>query len=124
VVGQWTGHNIQINGINCTQQTDLNAMTSGLYISYNNYNVTGTTKTINMSSGSKAVLADAIGVNPTTSGSPANATNIYCTTSSGEVPSGMKLGSFYNGKIYINYTEMDTNLTEIVVGTYSTKYEQ
>jgi hypothetical protein len=122
-IGQGTGHSIQINGINCTQQTDTTKMTSGLYVSYKNYNAAGAIKTINMSSGSSAVLADSIGLNHVISGSPANATNIYCTTSSGEVPSDIEIGSVYNGKIYINYTELDTGTTRIVIGTYTARYE-
>jgi hypothetical protein len=35
----------------------------------------------------------------------------------------MEAGSQYNGRIYINYTEFDTNITKIIFGTYTARYE-
>jgi len=126
-IGQGTGHNIQINGINCTQQTDVSVMTNGSYIYYKNYDLVGAgcanCTAINMSSGQSAVIADSIGVGTATSGAPANASNIICSTSSGAIPGDVGIGSTYNGKIYINYTELDTGLQRIVVGTYTARYE-
>jgi hypothetical protein len=122
-IGQGTGHDIQINGINCTQQTDVTALTNGSYIYYPNYNIAGCANctAINMSSGSSAVLADAM--NMSGSDYPAVANNIICSTSSGVVASDARIGSVYNGKIYINYTELDTNLTKIIAGSYTATYE-
>jgi len=120
-IGQLTGHTIRINGINCTQQTDTTKMTAGSYIYYPNYSPSGATDLI-ISSGESAVVADSIPINASTSGSPANATNIICSTSTGVMPSDVEIGSTYNGKIYINYTELDTNLTRIIVGTCAIRY--
>jgi hypothetical protein len=125
VVSQGTGHNIQINGINCTQQTDASKMTAAI-INYSNYPQTGgcaAGQSINLTSGAKATLADAIGVNASANGCPANSTAIICSTSTGVTPGDMGIGSLYSGNIYISYTELDTGLSRIVVGTYSARFE-
>jgi hypothetical protein len=123
-IGQGTGHNIMITGINCTQNTDTSAMTKGAYIYYPNYApVPAASNNINMSSGASGVIADSIGVNATTSGAPANSTLIICSLTDGTKPGDVGIGSTYNGKIYINYTETDTGLPRIAVGTYTARYE-
>ena len=120
VLGQGTGHPIQVNGVNCTQQTDTNQMSSGLYVSYSNYNIGSGASSINISSGASAVVADAMNI----SGSdyPAVADNIICSQANG-LPGDTTIGASYNGIIYINYTETDTGLTRIISGTYSAAFE-
>jgi hypothetical protein len=97
------------------------------HVYYKNYDLAGAgcanCTAINLSSGESAVVADSIGVGNATSGVPANASNIICSTSSGVIPDDVGIGSAYNGKIYINYTELDTGLTRIMVGIYTARYE-
>jgi len=111
IVGQGTGKNIRIMGINCTQNTSLDFPSSGLIL-------WGSANNITVSSGSQATLADpaASGFINTTTCNLANGTNIAAAGS-------MPIGGVYNGRVYLNYTETDTGLTRIVVGTYTAKYE-
>jgi len=122
-IGQGTGHNIRITGVNCTQQTDTTAMTSGAYIYYRNYNASigNGNDNITVASGSSAVVADATNISGTIL--PAGDRNIICSLANGSKPGDVGIGSTYNGKIYINYTELDTMLPRIIVGTYTAKYE-
>jgi hypothetical protein len=123
-LGQGTGHNIKIFGVNCTQQTSTATMASGAYISYLNSNASitaGVNDNISVSSGSTVVVADA--ANITGSVYPAGSNAIICSDQSGKTPRDVGIGSTYNGKIYLNYTETDTGLTRIAVGTYTAKYE-
>jgi len=108
VIGQGTGKTIQINGIACTQNSSVSFPSSGI-ISYGGGN------NINVSSGSQVTVA-----NPSAT-TFINQTN--CTDASGAVLTNQPINSVYNGKIYINYTELDTNLNRIVTGTYTAKYE-
>jgi len=105
-VGQGTGHTIRVRGVTCTQNTSPDFTTNGNVLWANLYNIT-------MPSGSQAKLAD-----PTNSN-----ISITCSDASGKPMTDQTIGAIYTGRIYINYTETDTGLTRIVVGTYNTKYE-
>ena len=109
-IGQGTGHQIRINGVVCTQNTSSD-FSNKTFISY------GYNKNITMESGSSAILA-------TPGDGQRPWLNISCTDADGSIPQNINIGTIYNGKIYINYTEMDTNLTKIVFGIYSARYEQ
>jgi len=112
IVGQGTGKNIRIMGINCTQNTSLTFPTDGriLWTSPNN---------ITVASGSQVTLANpgATDFTNTTTCNLANGSPVATTLSP------MPIGSIYNGRVYINYTEIDTGLTRVIVGTYTAKYE-
>jgi len=107
VIGQGTGKTIMITGITCTQNTSMDFPTSGV-ISF------GGNNNVNVSSGSQVTLG-----NPTFNGF-VNQTN--CTMANGSIMTGT-VGGVYNGKIYINYTELDSGLVRVVTGTYTAKYE-
>lgn len=108
-IGQGTGHTINVTGVTCTQNTSQAYATGGSIV----YNPADS---VVIASGSKAFVAD---------GRSAGGTgryNVTCTGANGEflTPS---LGGQYNGRIYINYTEADTGIQRIAVGTFSAKYE-
>jgi hypothetical protein len=48
--------------------------------------------------------------------------SITCTDANGGIPSDTRVGTWYKGKIYMNYTETDTNITRIAIGTYDNRY--
>lgn len=108
-VAQETGHEIRINGISCTKNISEDYSKTSM-ISYGGGNG------IEMQSGTAAVLST-----PTDASKPW--LNISCTDANGNLPSSTQVGDTYSGRIYINYTEMDTNITRIVIGTYTTMYE-
>jgi len=103
-IGQGTGKTIMIKGVSCTQNTNM--ATNGTILWANSYNIT-------IPSGSMATLSD-----PTKSN-----ISITCSDASGKPMTDRAVGEVYNGKIYLNYTETNTQLTRIVVGTYSARYE-
>ncbi|NYZ76319.1 hypothetical protein H0N98_03655 [Candidatus Micrarchaeota archaeon] len=108
-IGQGTGHQIRINGVVCTQNTSSD-FSDKTFISY------GYNKNITMESGSSATLATPEDVQrPWLS--------MICTDASGKPLSPTNIGGWYNGRLYINYTELDTDMTRIIVGAYSAKYE-
>lgn len=108
-IGQGTGHQIRINGVVCTQNTS-STFTSSANIIYN------PTATVNISSGRSAYVAD-----PTSATAGLN--NVICTDANNLPLGTTTIGTRYNGKIYINYTELDTNITRVVVGLISERYE-
>jgi hypothetical protein len=48
---------------------------------------------------------------------------VTCRNADGSAISGVAAGSAFNGKIYVRYTEMDTNITRTIMGTYRARYE-
>jgi len=105
-IGQGTGKTIMITGIACTQNSSLVFQNSGSIV------YPGVGSNVTIPSGSPAIVA--------TPG--ATFLGINCTDANGNALTGT-VGSVYNGKIYINYTEIDTNRTRIINGTFTTKYE-
>jgi len=115
VVGVGTGKTIQVNGISCTQNTSLTYPTSGSILWSNTTYGVSYQPNVTMASGSSAVLS-----NPAST--IAWVKNNSCTNANGGALTGT-IGAVYNGRIYINYTETDTGLSRIAVGTYTAKYE-
>jgi len=109
-IGQGTGHTIRVTGITCTQNTSRDYATEGSIIYNPETNVT-------IASGSKAFVADG-GKTASSSG----IANVICTDANGNVVDS-SIGTQYNGRIYINYTEADTGLQRIAVGTISQRFE-
>jgi len=107
VMGQRTGRMIVVNGISCTQNASSEFAKSGI-ISY------GGTDNVTIDSGGQAALA-------TPDDAPWLA--VRCVDAKGSIPADTAVGAVYNGRIYINYTEYDTNMTRVAVGAFSTKYE-
>lgn len=104
-IGQGLGKTINITGFNCTQ--NINAITQGGTIQFDDMK-----KSFSLPSASEIAIAD-----------PSNSTRyITCTDETGKTITGA-VGTTYNGKLYINYTEVETGLTRIAVGSLSTKYE-
>lgn len=109
-IGQGIVHPIRINGVVCTQNTS-STFTSSANVVYN------PAATVNISSGGFAYVADK------TLGAANGLGNVTCTDVNNMPVATTTIGTIYNGKIYVNYTELDTGLTKIVVGTYTAKYE-
>jgi hypothetical protein len=116
VVGVGAGKTIRVNGVACTQNGSITFPSSGMILwSGTTYNV-AYQPNVTVPSGSQATLADP--------NSPmAWVKNVTCTDSNQAAISGAILGQVYNGRIYLNYTETDTGLNRIAVGTYTAKYE-
>jgi hypothetical protein len=107
--GQGIGKTIRVTGVACTQNASPNFTTNN-FISY------GDNNSLEWSSGSSKTIA-------TTDDEQKPWLSISCTDANGNLPSDTGIGTIYYGRIYINYTELETNLTRIVVGTLSAKYE-
>jgi len=116
VVGQGTGKTIRIMGINCTQNTSMEFQTQGRVFWGNDTYSTDYDPNISISSGNQMVVA-----NPDSPFGWINKTR--CTDANGAVMPDQPIGGVYNGRIYINYTESDTGVKRIVVGSYTAKYE-
>jgi hypothetical protein len=96
-LGQGMGRTINITGLNCT--TNVNVIQQG--------------GTIRFSSGGYAMQSASY-----LSG------QVNCTNNTnGIVGITGSPSDVYNGKIYINYTETETKIQRLVVGSISTKYE-
>jgi hypothetical protein len=108
-IGQGTGHQIRINGVVCTQDISSDFLNK-TFISY------GYNKNVTMISGEATVISD-----PTDTTKPW--INISCTDADGSIPQDTTVGARYSGRIYINYTELDTNITKFTVGILHGKYE-
>jgi hypothetical protein len=108
-IGQGTGHTIRVNGIACMQNTSQEP-TPNKVISY------GLGNNLTMVSGTTAILA-----------SPYDTTkswlNISCTDSIGQPISNPAIGEIYKFVIYINYTELDTNISKVITGSINAKFE-
>ncbi|NYZ76381.1 hypothetical protein H0N98_03980, partial [Candidatus Micrarchaeota archaeon] len=113
-IGQGTGHPIRITGVSCTQNNSATYATGAANILYANAGGTASTN-VSIASGDKGTIADPSGA--------AGINNITCTDANNLKISTPSIGQQYNGKIFINYTETDTLLTRIAVGTYSAKFE-
>jgi hypothetical protein len=95
-IGQGTGKTINITGIRCTTNTNL--IQQGKPVSYPSSN------TVLIRSGSMAEFY------------------VTCTDEADNTLIGAA-DDTYNGKLYINYTEVETGISRIVVGAISAKYE-
>jgi hypothetical protein len=107
-LGQGTGKTIRVTGVYCTSNS-----TSSYSPTNVTYSPAGTNVTI--TSGSHAYVA-------TNSTAP---NTVFCRDADGAVLGSDKtaMGSQYIGRVFINYTEVDTGLTRIAVGTLTTKFE-
>jgi len=104
-IGQGTGHQIKITGVTCTGNL---SSAYPVEASINNY----ATEPIFMNSGSHQYISRS-----------GTFQVVRCTDANGNLPSSTQPGSIYSGGIYINYTETDTELQRIVVGTLIAKWE-
>lgn len=104
VISQDTGHTIVVTGMACTAN-----LSSAWMSSHTAY--WGGTPPYNIT------------VPPGTPMQIANGTNVICTDSSGHpynstyYPSGV-VGTQFDGRIYINYTEQDTGIWRIATGSF------
>jgi len=105
IIGQGTGHTINVTGISCTQDASSDYMNEN---SINNYAY----NPLSIHSGEQKYVSQS-----------GTSHMIKCTDANGDLPADLKLGSFYSGRLYINYTELDTNSSKITTGAFSTKYE-
>lgn len=111
-IGQGTGHTIRINGVACTLNTSPDYIQSNIII----YNPPLATN-ITMNPGTTAVIAD-----PTSSNG--GVATVKCTQADNIALESQTIGDAYtNGRIYVNYTETDTNVTRIATAVYSARYE-
>jgi len=108
-LGQGTRHNISIRGVSCTQNDSPDFAKEHIILYGNGNNVT-------MYSGEVAVISY-----PNDTTKPW--LSISCTTADGNLPNERSIGTFYNGRIYMRYTELDTNITRTISGTLSARYE-
>jgi hypothetical protein len=106
-IGQGTVHKINVTGVACTQ--NISFATRGNIIYGGNNGIT-------IDSGTKAAVSD-----PNDTTKPWM--NISCTDAKGQLISNPAIGEIYNGRIYINYTELDTNTTKVITGSVSAKFE-
>jgi hypothetical protein len=51
------------------------------------------------------------------------AINFTCMKDDSNSPATGSIGDTYNGKLYINYTELDTSIQRVTIGSISAKYE-
>jgi hypothetical protein len=106
-IGQGTGHIINVTGVSCSDN-----MTSGYIPKSINYTLGGW---VAMTSGSRALVAN-----------PGSNIHVECMHASGGSDVGITnatVGSNYIGKVYLNYTEMDTGVTHTITGQFTAKYE-
>jgi len=112
-IGQGTGKTIRVDGVFCTSNSTSNFTPSALgkTIAYSPLaNVT-------ITSGSHAYVGK--------TGLAGGLGNVTCTNTEGAAltTDQTAMGTQYIGRVYINYTEVDTGLTRIAVGTLTTKFE-
>jgi hypothetical protein len=106
-----------VNGVSCTQNSSaLYATAPYTAISYQAIGGVATDN-VSMGSGSTGTIADAV------NGVGANKVHVNCTDANGNAFATTNMGAQYNGKIYINYTEVETGVTRIATGSYSAAYE-
>jgi len=101
-LGQATGHDIKVTGVNCTATgtwsvTEFNA----------------SQRNVTISSGSHSML----------NGTSANPGVMKCYKADGTVVSASDASVYYSGKIYIHYYDTETNLDHKVIGDISGKVE-
>ena len=149
IIGQSTGNPIKITSIMCTQNTTflgkspmniiyIMSRRSGNYWYYQ-YNIPGNVSSgilthINMSSGTQKLVAGKIGnqfgayVYCTGTGRPQSYL-YYANYQLGGRPAGVpspaqrQPGNLYQGKIYINYTDIKTGVWKVVIGDIVARYE-
>ncbi len=112
IIGQGTGHPIQVTGVNCTMNSSAAWATDNSASLVYNPNTLNTP--VNITSGGQATVAQIAGTGGIGS--------VACKNANGGAASGAA-GSAFNGKIYIKYTETDTSITRTVVGTFAKRYE-
>jgi len=106
-LGQGTGKTIRITGVNCTQNTSADFSSNGV-MTYG-----GAPNNITIASGGHAFVSN----------NAPQWMNVSCTDSNGAQLASQPIGAVYSGRIYVNYTEVETSMQRIVVGTFTTKYE-
>lgn len=102
-IGQGTGHTINVTGVTCSDNMTTNYMPASVAYSGGG--------SVLMNSGSSATVAQ-----------PGGSIHVECTSGGSPIVNAA-VGSYYTGKIYINYTETDTGVMHITVGHYKAKYE-
>jgi hypothetical protein len=111
-IGQGIGKTMKVQGVYCgSNQTSSYSPPMINYSISPNENVT-------ITSGASAYIA---GDDKT--GDTGKSIAVTCRDPNGAVPTTTSVDSLYIGKIYINYTEVETGMTRIAVGTLTTKYE-
>ncbi|NYZ78571.1 hypothetical protein H0N99_00310 [Candidatus Micrarchaeota archaeon] len=104
-MGQGTGHPITVTGVNCTMNS------SATWASDNAANLVYLPNTltvpVNITSGGQAPVATIAGTG--------GLGGVLCKNADASLISGVAAGSAFNGKIYIRYTEMDTNITRTIM---------
>jgi len=104
-LGQGLGKKINITGFNCTK--DIDVITKNKTVLFDSMG-----KSILFPSGMAVAIAD-----------PSDSNRyVTCTDETGKTLTG-ELDSLYEGKFYINYTELETNNTKLIVGSIRAKYE-
>lgn len=102
-MGQATGHDIKIIGFNCTTSE------SWMLIDF----AAGTWQNVTISSGSHKTLNGTL-----TKPSP-----LPCYKADGSLLKASDVGSYYKGKIYIHYLDVETNLDHKAIGDISGNVE-
>jgi hypothetical protein len=105
-LGQATGHDIKITGINCTASSDT-------FLVYDFNGTTMGNQNITVPSGSHKMV----------NGTSTYPGAIKCWKSDGTAMASGDLGTFYKGKIYIHYYDVETNIDHKVTGDISGKIE-
>jgi len=113
-IGQGTGKTIRVTGVSCTQNSSASYTTSA-FISYSNIGGTASTN-VTIPSGSTGFIADPVN-------GAAGVSNVTCTDTNNLALGTTTIGTQYNGKIYINYTEVETEVTRVAAGTFTTYFE-
>jgi hypothetical protein len=104
-IGQGIGKTINITGFRCTTNASF---------------VPG--QSLNFSNGANALTVPS--ASQTELSNPALTTyNYSCTADDAKTNSTGSVGDTYNGKLYINYTELDTGIQRVTTGSISAKYE-
>jgi len=105
-LGQGTGHKIQITNLACTQSTNTNS------ISYEN------------TEGYPSSPVTLVSGNHTYLSRSDSSHLVRCTDADGNLPSGMTAGSTYTGRIYMNYTEVDTGIHRMATAAFTETYRE
>jgi hypothetical protein len=102
-MGQATGHDIKVTGFNCTTSDTWNLVDFDGVSANNTTIATGSHRTLN--------------------GTVANPTPLPCYKTDGTKMGAADFGSYYKGKIYIHYIDLETNMDHKVTGDIAGKVE-
>jgi hypothetical protein len=112
-IGQGTGKTINITGFRCTMNASF-VPGQRVNFTYGSATAPGPiTGEITVPSASQALISD-----PNTA-----AINFTCMQDNSNSPATGSIGDTYNGKLFLNYTELDTSIQRITTGSISAKYE-